>query len=180
MGIKAFIKDFIRVASTADTIHDRHDYRNVKKWVKKVITLYSIFSVLAVLISILVISLSYAFGMLDFFVCAIIPALILLTCWGYATLIMYAPRILKTVVKTGSIGFKIGENVETTHVNVTHEYGNTYRVSSYTENKGCLFAFIGGIVGFVGWAFVCVYIGPFITFKKLRDSLKNIENYSGH
>ncbi len=181
MGIKALIKHFIAVGSKAEPIEDLSDYRRVKRWVKKICILYGTATVIAILAIVMLPALSSFFEYPSVFVYIIAPPMILLTCWGYATLIMYLPDVIKSVIKSGSTGYKIGENIETTHVEVTHEYGNTYKVSSYTENKGCLFAVIAGTARLMVWTFFCVYIGPFITFKKLRNSIKNLRHYaSGH
>ncbi len=177
MGIKTLIKNFFKVASEAEPINDLSDYRRVKNWIKKAIKLYIIFSSVAVLMSFIVLFISQYADMPVCFTYIVLPPVILWSCWGYATMIMYLPQVIKTIRKTGSIGFNIGENIETTHVNVTHEYGNTYKVSSYTETKGCLFAIVGGVLGFFAWAIFCVYVGPFITFKKIRASSDNVKKY---
>ncbi len=176
MGIKAFIKKFLKDGSTAEPIHDRSDYRRVKKWVKKVRRLYIVFPILEILMLLLTLPFAKDLEMPLFGYVILLPMSVL-TGWGYATLILYLPQVIKTVIRTGSMGFKVGENMETTHVNVTHEYGDTYKISSHTENKGCQFAFIAGILTFMIWVVFCVYIGPFITIKKIRDSLDNLKNY---
>lgn len=180
-AIKTFLKNFIEDASKPEPINDISDYRKVKKWIKKVKKLYTVFSIVAVIVALIVtivMKFVYDISVIPlFFVYVFFQALILLSCWGYATLIMYFPKVIKSVFKSGSAGYKVGSQIETTHVNVTHEYGNTYRVSSYTENKGCLFAVIVGTARFFVWMVFCVYVGPFVTFKKVRASKKNLVEY---
>ena len=175
--IKVWLKNFFDSCSTADPINDLSDYYRVKSWILKVKILYSFFSVVAVIAILFVLSKPELFADLPFYMYLVAPALMLLTGWGYATLIMYLPKIIKDVVSWGSTGYNVGEKFETTHVRVTHEYGNTYRATAHTENKGCLFAVIAGVARFMIWAFFCIYIGPFLTFKKLRSSIENINNY---
>ena len=149
----------------------------VKKWVKKVSILYIVFTILALLgIPLVCLSLpSFDIPQALFYI--IIPPYLLLTSWGYATLITYLPEILNSTFKAGKTGFEVGEKFQTTHIRVTHEYANNYRVSSTTNNKGCLFGFLGGMIQFILWAFFCVYIGPFLTFKKIIKSKENLKKY---
>ena len=177
--LKLLFKNFIAMYSEPDPIHDLGDYRKVKKWVKKVRKLFWGFSIVAAIEIILALALANAFDRPLVIAAAVVlfPPMLLLTNWGYATMILYLPQIFKSVLKSGRSGYRVGEQVETTHVRVTHEYGNQYRVSSHTENQGCLFAYIAGIAKFCVWAFFCVYIGPFVTFKKLRSSLRNLAEY---
>ena len=181
-ALKVFVKNLFVEYSTPKEIETARDYRNAKKWVKKVSALYIGFTVFAV------ISAVAGIAILDLLIpsVGIIPKVIitvlcmplfLLTNWGYATVITYFPEIIKSVFKAGKTGFEVGLNVETTHVQVSHEYGNTYSVSATTENKGFLFGYIAAVVQFIIWAFFCVYIGPFLTFKKIRKSIKNLKQY---
>lgn len=174
-GIKAILKEFFKQCSTPEPIETVADYRRVKKWVKKAIKLYSVFTVIGFIVIFVafLIIISNDISIIN----AFLMCLFLLTCWGYATLILYFRPIIKSVAKWGVGGYRVGEKIETTHVNVTHEYGNTYRVSSYTENKGCLFAIFAAGARFFVWAFFCVYIGPFLTVKKIKRSIVNLKKY---
>ncbi len=175
-AIKLMIKNFFEQKSAAIDVGDLASYRKAKSWLKKAITLYSFFSVMGIVVTGLVIKLVTAVQGFHPIV-IILPILLLLTFWGYATLIMYLPEIIKNTLKAGKAGFEVGQNVETTHVDVEHVYGNTYKVSSHTENKGCLFAFIAGGAKLFVWLFFCVYIGPFLTLKKAKGTSKNIKEY---
>ncbi len=179
--IKDYIKRFIENASKAEPIQDKSDYYRVEKWVKKVKKLYIVSSVIAAIASILIWTLlSKVDAGVPKIVYLLYPPLILLTCWGYAMLVLYLPDVVKSVLKSGQAGYREGEKHQTTHVQVTHEYGNNYRVSSYTEDKGCLFAFIAGMIRFMIWAFFCVYVAPFLNFKKLKKSIENLRAYSSN
>ena len=175
--IKALIKNFFDSCSTAEPINDLGDYYRVKRWVQKIKKLYFVFTVLSVIFIFFACAMALESKEENAFLFVVTSPLMILSGWGYATLIMYFPQVIKDVISWGSQGYKMGEQFETTHVQVTHEYGNRYRVSSHTENKGCLFAVIAGIARFMVWAFFCVYIGPFLTFKKLRRSIQNLNNY---
>lgn len=89
----------------------------------------------------------------------------------------YLTKIAKGVISSGKSGYGVGEKIETTHIQVTHEFANNYRVTAYKENKGCLFAVIAGVAKLMVWLFFCVYVGPFITFKRIFKSVKNLKSY---
>lgn len=108
----------------------------------------------------------------------LIFAVTLLTMWGFATMGLYFRMVFRSVYNAGKAGYKQGEQIQTTHVNVRHTYGDNYEVSSYTEDQGCLFAIFGGMFKFFIWAVFCVYIGPFLTFKKIRLSKANLNAYN--
>ncbi len=175
--IKKFLKDLFANYSRPQEIKTVRDYRHVKKWVKKVSILYIVFTILALFGILLVYRLFSLFDTPQTLSYIIVPPCLLLTNWGYATLITYLPEVVRSIFKAGKTGFEVGEKIETTHIQVTHEYGNNYRVSSTTDNKGCLFGFFGGIIQFIIWAIFCVYIGPFLTFKKIKKSREKLKQY---
>ena len=175
--IKDFLKNLFVKYSTPQEIETVRDYRYVKKWVKKVSALYIVFTILALFGIPLVYLLLPLFDIPQILGFILIPPYLLLTSWGYATLITYFPEIIESVFKAGKTGLEVGEKFETTHIRVTHEYANNYSVSSTTDNKGCLFGFLGGMIQFIIWAFFCVYIGPFLTFKKIKKSRENLKQY---
>ncbi len=179
-SIRHLIKDFLKTSSAIEPINDLGDYYKVKRWVKKVGILYAVFSLLALAVIFGVLFNAASLEVPLFFAYTIIPPIILLTGWGYATLIIYFPKMIKSISKAAGAGYRVGENIEETHIQVTHEYGNTYKVSSHTENKGCLFAVISGTLKLMVWAFFCVYIGPFITFKKILRYRKALQGYNGN
>ena len=176
-ALKYFIKSFISASSTSEEVSDSADYSRVKKWVIKVCVLYAIFSTIAIIAISVVYTYPELFPFPMDFLSLLYPVFIFLTCWGYATLIIYLPQVVKSIAKFGKAGYKVGEQIETKHIRVTHEFGNNYTVSSYTENKGCLFSFITGFATFFVWAFFCIYIGPFLTVKKLFGSIKRLSKY---
>ena len=99
--------------------------------------------------------------------------------WGVATIILNFREIfdIKKMIETGKIGYTVGKEFKETHINVTHEFGNQYKVTSHTENKGCLFAFVAVFIRFLAWMYFSVIIGAFLTLKKLIQSLRNIKEY---
>ena len=175
--IKKFLKYLFVKYSTPQEIKTARDYRYVKKWVKKISILYTVFTIAALLEIPLVCLLLPLFEIPKILGYILITPYLLLTNWGYATLITYLPEIIKSTFKAGKAGYEVGEQFETTHIQITHEYGNTYRVSSSTENKGCLFGYLAVMIQFLIWAFFCVYIGPFLTFKKITKSKENLKQY---
>lgn len=177
LTIKKLIKDYFDSCSSAEPINNPEDYYRVKRWVKKVRKLYIIFTIFALIEIPIFLSIPSWLENLPFLITLLLPFLLILTNWGYATLIIYLPHIVKSLLASLKVGYNIGEKIETTHVHVTHKFGNTYNISTHTENKGLIFAYIAAVVRFLTWAFFSVYIGPFLTMKKLRNSIKNIKSY---
>lgn len=97
--------------------------------------------------------------------------------WGMVTMKMHFKEVAKSAWKAARYGYKVGETIKTTNVNVSHEFGNTYKVTARTEDKGVLFACIGVMVILLAWSAYCVYKGTFLTFKKIRNSKVNLEEY---
>lgn len=174
--IKTEIKKFLSVYSATEEIHTARDCRRVKKWIKKVTLLYGFFTALAIVFIAVVWGIATTMGPLAIFAVVASP-IILLTGWGYASLILNFKQVAKAVIKSGMQGYEVGEKIETTNYEVTHEFGNTYRVSAHTENKGCLFAMIAGVARLMVWLFFCVYVAPFLTFRKLWRSVQNLKKY---
>ena len=193
VALKALLKNYVAHWSLAEPINNSGDYVRVKRWTKKVIVLMSVFTVIAFV-------WIFAMGALVFganslmqemngegispiviflFSYILMPFALILSNWGYAMIILDLPNIAKSVMKSARFGYDAGKNIETTHVQVTHEFGNNYRVSSYTDNKGCLFGFIAGMAKFMVWAVFCVYVAPFLTFKKLKASFANMKAFQG-
>ncbi len=183
-AIKCQFQKFCGLYSAADKIEDLSDYYKVTRWMKKVKKLYGAFTVIAILS--IVIGLSGGILLfkslfeveipLGILVPLSIP-LALLTNWGYASLILHFKDVVRSVFKSATSAYQAGEKIETTHYQVSHEYGNTYRVSSYTENKGCLFAGLAIMARFWLWAFFCVYIAPFLTYKKFQKSKEEVKKF---
>ncbi len=185
-AIKNIFKCFFYAYSTPDPIKTDEDVANAKKWLKKTVILYGVFTAVALVTTLLAIVLVSAIleneavdiptAVIPFIAVLALP-LTLLTCWGYASFFLYFKKMIKVVFNASKFGFIVGEQVKTTYVDVTHEYGNTYKVSSHTETKGLLFAYIAATASFVCWAAFCVYVAPFLTFKKVKGTLKNIDEY---
>jgi len=175
-AIEKWFKELVAGCARAETINTEEDYRRVKAWVKKVLILYGSFT--ALFIPIMVIFARFP-EILDGepVLIAIIPIFLLIALWGYATIILYLPRMFRGMIDFGRFGFEVGKNVKSTHVEVKHEFGDTYKVSTYTDNKGCLFAIIGAGIRFFAGIFFCVYIGSFATFKKIYDSIRNLRAF---
>ena len=188
-SIKNYLKDIFTSYSTAEPINDESDYMRVKAWVKKTIKLFTIFTVLAAMEALIVWSI---FGILVFAAKGTTETFLIIaysfglvvaglaffpTNWGYGVMFMHLPEVLKSLFQSMKVGYKIGEQVQTTRVQVTHEFGDTYRVSSHTDNQGCLFAVIGGGVRLLIWMVFSIYIAPYLLYKKVRDSMKNIKAY---
>lgn len=174
-----------RLYSTIDQIIEPADYHRVKRWTKKVRRLYTVFALIAVVFTFMNAasttvlyalageSTSFAFIPL----CFLYLIMALLAIWGIATLILQFKQVVKDVGESASVGYQVGEQVQETHYEVTHEYGDQYRVTKHTENKGCLFGIIGGVLRFMVWAFFCIYVGTFLTFRKYRVQMSALQQY---
>ncbi len=174
--IKRIFEYFVSTYSTPHSVTNDSELISAKKWLKKTMLLYLAFTILGIIVCSFVLSL---FATLDFnvAVCVIATPLMMLAFLGYASLILYFKQVFKTVLNAGKIGYKVGEQFKTTYVDVKHEYANTYKVSSRTEDKGLLFGFIAGMASFFCWVFFCVYIAHFHTYKKVKTTIKNINEY---
>ncbi len=128
MGTLKFITVFTKKCSKPEQIRSVNDCRRVKRWIAKTVVMYVVFSIIAAIISIAIASIpSYP----DFIelpttmAYILVPLVTVLTCWGFATLIMYLPQVIGSVGTAAAKGYEIGESIQTTHVTATHEYGNT-------------------------------------------------------
>ena len=176
-SLKLLLKNSFKSYSTADKIENECDFEKVKKWTSKVLKLYVAFTVIAALEMMLIPILAHIVILPAALAYVLFPFMFLLTNWGYATLILYIPTIFKTLVNAGRVGYEVGKHSEHTHIEINHEFGNDYTVREYKTNDGCLVAYIAIIARFLVWAFFCVYIGPFLTFKKYKSSIDSLKKY---
>ena len=172
--IKNIIKYFFNAYSQTEPINNEDDFLKSKKWLKKVIVLYGVFSVLGITIAAPFIAPIISDANLP--VSLSFP-LMLLTSWGFASLFLYFKQMIKVILNAGKIGYNVGSQIKTTRIDITHEYANTYKVSSYKEDKGIFFTIIAVVASFWCWLFFCVYIAPFLTCKKIISTVKNLQKY---
>ncbi len=180
-AIKIEIKKFFRIYSSKDEINDLGDYYKVKKWVQKVKVLYGVFSVIALIATIVEFVIACTFEGISeippIALCVLLPFFNFFFNWGWASLVLNFKDVVKSVMKSGASGYQAGEQVQTTHYQVRHEYANTYRVTAHTDNKGCLFAVFAGMGRFFLWAAFCIYVAPFLTLKKLKHNVENMRKF---
>lgn len=184
--IKNIVKRFVNIYSLPDPINNEEDVEKAEQWKNKVVKLYGIFSILGIATCFLggliiyvgiLANESMNFGVL-LICCVLAIPLTLLTNWGYASMILYFKKMVKSIWEATKIGYQIGEQVKTTEIDIKHEYGNTYKVSKNTYDKGLLFAYITAVAGFVVWAFFCVYVAPFLTYKKYKNTKIALQEYN--
>lgn len=179
MKVFSFASNLLYHCKTAEPIENKSDYTRVKRWVGKATSWYAIFTVLAVLITAVVLGTASKSsdappaGVLT----VAVPLICLLCAWGGATMILNFKGLFKSTWSAGVDGYRAGEQIQTHHVNVTHEYGDRYRVTTTTENEGCITAMMSGAINLSVWAFLCVYVCPFLTFKKISNSKKNLRAF---
>ncbi len=168
-----FISTLLYDSKTAEPINNKADYTRVKKWVKKATKLYTSFSIIAVIITIMI-----SIGSSSLEVPKIIILFVsLLTGWGFATMFLNFKLMIKSLWSSGVSGYRTGEQIQTKHVTVTHEYSNRYKVTTNTENEGCIVSMIYVFINFFVWSFLCVYVCPFLTFRKIASSKQNLEKF---
>ncbi len=172
--IKNLIKYFFNAYGKAEPIKDEDDVLKSKKWLKKVIVLYSAFPILGMIIAARFIAPTISEPDLSL---ALLFPLMLLASWGFASMFLYFKQMIKVIFNAGKIGYTVGSQIKTTHVDVTHEYSNTYKVSSHTTNKGILFTIIAVFVGYMCYGYFCILIAPFLTCKKIISTVKNLQKY---
>lgn len=182
--VKTFLKKFSERFSNVEEIENDEGYNRVKKWVKKTQKSYKKSTFFMVLLScifaIVISNLLKKFngwGFLGYVLPLIFLPIYVLVGWGLTTVKMHFKEVAKSAWKAARYGYQIGETIKTTHVNVSHEFGNSYKVTSTTEDKGILFACIGMMCILGTWATYCTYKGSFLTFKKIKASKIKIEEY---
>ncbi len=179
--VKAFLAKFKQKFSAAEEINNDDDYDKVKKWVKKTTKTYKKATIIAVIISILIIILFASSGMADGFLLLLIgiifTAVEIVAAWGIATMKMHKKEVRKSAWQFAKYGYLVGEQIQETHVDVSHEFGNTYKVTTRTENKGLLFAVISVSIILITWGAYCIYLGSFLTMKKIKLSKENLAEY---
>ena len=179
--IKLKIKQFLKITSDAVAITCQEDYARARSWLKKATIICGICSVLGIAYGLMIGILSLSSDVIPFGVLSIPIGFILgqWSFWGVATFILNIREILniKKIVELGKIGYTAGKEIKETHINVTHEFGNQYKVTSHTEHKGCLFALAAIFIRFLFWMYFSVMVGAFLTVKKLIQTVHNIKEY---
>ena len=169
--IKDEIKKFLNVYMNTEPVKTRNTYRRVKGWVVKCLILYLFFMVGAIILTPVVAPvMSNAPSIL-------VMIVLVWMGWGFSSMLLNLKFIFKSSLQASKKGFEAGSKIETQHINVTYEYGNTYRVNTYTENQGCVTAIFSGFFKLFFWLFGCVYIAPFLVFIKITKSINNLRNY---
>ena len=180
---KQFFANFSKYASQPIEVKDESECLIAKEWIKRVNKL-----VRKQLIKYLFLAL--VISVICFYIDSIPTALkvimsvfyILLFSWcaiGTAVVKLYKKEFFnaKSMLAWGKAGYDIGKQIETTHVNIRHEFANTYSVRSYKENKGCLFGIIAMFIRFSIFAPYCVFKGLPLTVRKYKKTLENIKAY---
>lgn len=155
--------------SYVEPVTNMKEYRKLKRWVWWARFLYMVSFIAAVIIVISNMQLSGGDPLLIFAV--------ILLCLGLATLALYIFPIFKSMFGAGWQGYEDGLADKTTTYTVTHEYGNSYSVTSRTNDNGCLFAVLGWLFQFVLCWLLCISVTPFITFRKIHKAAKRLKEY---
>ena len=179
--LKAPWRALIRLYGEKDTITTIEDYYRVKRWKKHVHRLFLSRAIMGLLIAIVMIRVmamvEEVSGIARFAYSVILPPLWIYVGFAFACMKLHKSEVRHTILRGAIDDYKLGEQFQTTHVNISHEYGNTYRVSRHVENDGCLFVFIGMGIRYLIWATFCSYLAPILIFKKYKANMAEIENF---
>lgn len=176
MSVGKFVSYLLFVSKTPEVINNKSDYTRIKGWKNRASFLYTAFSIAAVVIAIF--NFSKLSGDLPLpLAYVVLPAVAVFFAWGLVTMLLNLKLLIKSLWGATVDGYRIGEQIQTTHVNVTHEYGNRYKVSTETENQGCAVAMICWFINLFIWSVLCVYVCPFLIFKKIKKTKANLLRY---
>ncbi len=181
--IKSFFANFPKYASQPFEVKDEDQYMEANKWIKHVNKLLRKQLIIQLLIALIISIISFGFlpihPILKLMICLFYILVFAWSAVGTATLKLYKKELfnIKSMIAWGKAGYDMGEQIKTTHVTVNHEYGNTYRVSSYTEDKGCLFAVIALFIRYMIFAPYCLFKGLPLTLNKYRKTMENMQAY---
>ncbi len=177
--IKIFLKNFSNKFSVVNDVTNEEEFLKTKKWVKKARKLFRRYTIISIIIAMV---LAYLTSIVIHPALAIFLDLIYLITFelsglGCATIKLYFKEVKKSAWQAAKFGYQVGEHIQSTEVNVTHEFGNTYKISSRTTNRGLLFAIICASAILISWAFFCCYKGSFLTIKKIKLTKQKLEEY---
>ena len=181
--IKCFFVNFPKYASQPFEVKEENEYLIAKQWIKHVNKLVRRQLVKYLFLALIISIIAFCLAPIHPFLKVIISlGYVLVFCWGAigtAIIKLYKKEIfdVKSMIAWSKAGYAIGKQIETTHINVRHEFGNTYSVKSYTENKGCLFAMIALCIRYMIFAPYCMFKGLPLTFRKYKKTLENIKAY---
>lgn len=184
--LKAPWEALARLYGEKDTITTIEDYYRVKRWKKRVHRLFLSRAVIGLLFGIFAIRLMGMLakmpggdipGIAQLAFSVIMPPLWIYVGITFACMKLHKKEVKHTILRGVIDDYKLGEQFQTTHVNITHEYGNTYRVSRRVENDGCLFVFIGMGIRYLIWAAFCSYRAPVLIFKKYKSNMAELRNF---
>ncbi len=188
--VKIFLEKFSENFLIAEKVDNNEDFQRIDNWVKKTKKSYKRHSIAAIIFTILCTimiggALREELGtntVISFFISIIFFAIYMvvfrLAFLGFATMKMHYKKVFKSAWNAAKFGYQVGEKIQTTHIDVTHEFGNTYKVSSRTEDKGFLFAIICSFAIIISWGAYCIYKGTFLTMKKIKASEENLAKYN--
>ncbi len=173
-AIKNILIYFFRTYTSPLVVNNSEDALKAEKWLKKLIIFFAVFSVFG--IAFLFFVFSSEFEGVSWSYLLIIPLGVFMgSC--YTCMALYFKPMAKFIVTAAKVGYAAGEEIRTTHVNVSHEYGNNYKVTAHTEHKGFLVSLILGFIAFYFWLMFCGFVAPFCTFIKARKAVKTLQAY---
>lgn len=171
-GIVSKIKELLVNISKPIAITDQESYNKAKMWLKKALISCGVCLILGIFYAGIIKKMIEIPG----FICFVLGEWSLL---GLATFILNLGEIfnIDKMSFLGKLGYNIGKDFKETNVNVEHQFGNTYKVTTNTTHKGFLFSVIAIGIRFLFWMYFSVFVGPVITVKKVILTVKEIKEY---
>lgn len=172
-AIKNIFMYFFRVYNSPHVVTNNEEALKAEKWLKKLNIFFAVFSLLSMAF------LFFSFSSIEGFswqYLLIVPLGVIMGS-GYTCMALYFKPMMKYIFTAAKVGYQAGAEIRTTHVNVSHEYGNNYKVTSHTEHKGFLVSLIFGFIAFYFWLVFCLWVAPFCTYIKARKAVKTLQAY---
>lgn len=181
MSVVKFVSYLLFVNKTPEVIRNKCDYTRVKRWKNKASFLYFLFTAIAIVLALVILSnlsdLSQHIDLPAPLAYVAIPFVAVFFAWGLATMLLNLKLLIKSMWGATVEGYQIGEQIQTTNVYVTHEYNDRYKVTTDTENQGCVIAMIYWFINLFVWSVLCVYVCPFLAFGKIKKTKANLRRY---
>ncbi len=174
MKTSNFISVLLNNCRNPEPINNKSDYTRVKRWTRKASSLYTVFSIIAIVVSVMISCIMREIVNVPLIAVLFVAVF---TAWGFASMFLNFKLLIKSLWSSGTDGYRVGEQIQTKHIDIQHEYGNTYKVSTHIENEGCALALIYGFINLIVWAVLCVYVCPFLTFKKISKSKRHLRKF---
>ena len=175
-AIKNMFRYFLHVFSVPLVVNNNDEALKTEKWLKKTITLHIVLTIITMIY--VVFTFVVSGEEVGWYECLLMtPILGAFGGCAFSSMALYFKQMVKFIFTGAKVGYTAGKEIKTTHVNISHEYGNNYSVSSYTDHKGLLMSVIMIFVAYMTYAMFCGFVAPFCTYNKARKTVKTLQEY---